>query len=107
MLNDGGGAALEAGKPANVGEWKQGLNVTTQVLTLSFMYKDNSKIQAYLTAKGEFLWYPLTNQVLWPSVCPHPESHPTPRMTPPTLNMSSPVCVSFRVLESLWSGYGQ
>ena len=26
---------------------------------MSFVYKDNSKLQAYLTAKGEFLWYPL------------------------------------------------
>ncbi len=29
------------------------------VLTMSFVYEDNSKLQAYLTAKGEFLWYPL------------------------------------------------
>jgi hypothetical protein len=34
-----------------------------QVLTLSFVYKDKSKIQAYLTRKGEFLWYPLMGQV--------------------------------------------
>ena len=35
----------------------------TGVLTLSFVYKDKSKVQAYLTRKGEFLWYPLQHEV--------------------------------------------
>ena len=33
------------------------------MLTLSFVYKDKSKVQAYLTRKGEFLWYPLQHEV--------------------------------------------
>ena len=45
------------------GEWRLGLNRGTSVLTLSFVYPDKSKIQAYLTAKGEFLWYPLKDKV--------------------------------------------
>ena len=37
------------------------------MLTLSFVYKDKSKVQAYLTRKGEFLWYPLQHEVAAPA----------------------------------------
>jgi len=63
-LEGGGGKDLVPGSPMMAGEWRQGLNASTKTLMLAFVYKDNTKVQFYLTAAGDCLWFSFTDNVL-------------------------------------------